>query len=148
MSEILSELFKNPLNTFLGLLEKAINSVINSIPDVILPAALEGGVQIPRLAQGGLVGGVGTGTSDSNLAMLSRGEFVTNAAATSRNLPLLKAINNGQSPQMGGTTVINNIEITGNLDQRGIDMIQGVIEGSPDAVGNAMQQYDYENGRI
>ena len=41
----------------------------------------------------GRVLGPGTGTSDSIDAKLSNGEFVVNAAATRRNLPLLHAIN-------------------------------------------------------
>lgn len=45
------------------------------------------------LADGGQVRGPGTGRSDSVLARLSNGEFVVNAAATARNLPLLEAIN-------------------------------------------------------
>lgn len=44
-------------------------------------------------ASGGLITGPGTGTSDSIPAMLSNGEYIINAAATSRNLPLLHALN-------------------------------------------------------
>jgi hypothetical protein len=47
-------------------------------------------------SSGGLVDGPGTGTSDSVFApWLSAKEFVVNAAQTARNLPLLKAINDG-----------------------------------------------------
>ena len=45
------------------------------------------------LRSGGWVGGAGTGTSDSNLALLSRGEYVVNAAAARRHASLLEAIN-------------------------------------------------------
>lgn len=51
---------------------------------------------IPGLATGGLVNGVGTGTSDSNLRWLSHGEFVVNAEATRRNRALLEAINSNE----------------------------------------------------
>lgn len=44
-------------------------------------------------AQGGLINGRGTGTSDSNLAMVSNGEFIVNQMATSKYLPLLQNIN-------------------------------------------------------
>ena len=44
---------------------------------------------------GGLVIGPGTGRSDSIPLRLSRGEYVVNAAAARRNLPLLNAINAG-----------------------------------------------------
>ena len=44
-------------------------------------------------AGGGLLGGIGTGTSDSNLFWGSRGEMVINAEQTRRFYPLLNAIN-------------------------------------------------------
>jgi hypothetical protein len=46
-------------------------------------------------ATGGYISGPGTGRSDSIPAMLSNGEFVVNAAATSKFKPLLRAINAG-----------------------------------------------------
>jgi hypothetical protein len=48
-----------------------------------------------RYATGGPVIGPGTGTSDSITARLSNGEYVVNARATARNLPLLNQINYG-----------------------------------------------------
>lgn len=48
--------------------------------------------------EGGRVGGRGTGTSDSNLVRVSKGEFITNAEATRKNLALLEAINRGEDP--------------------------------------------------
>lgn len=51
-----------------------------------------------QLADGGLVRGPGTGTSDSIPANLSNGEYVVNAAATARNLGMLEAMNNGRDP--------------------------------------------------
>jgi flagellum-specific peptidoglycan hydrolase FlgJ len=53
--------------------------------------------QIPGRAAGGMIYGPGTGTSDSIPAMLSNGEFVVNAEATSRNRGLLHRINNGHA---------------------------------------------------
>ncbi|MET3925983.1 tape measure protein [Devosia sp. 2618] len=50
---------------------------------------------VVEAATGGLIRGPGTGTSDSIPARLSDGEFVVNAAATSRNMDLLRAINSG-----------------------------------------------------
>ncbi len=46
-------------------------------------------------ATGGYISGPGSGTSDSIPAMLSNGEYVVNAASTSKWLPLLEAINSG-----------------------------------------------------
>jgi len=49
-------------------------------------------------AGGGLIRGPGTGTSDSILAHVSNGEFVTKASATAKHRPLLEAINNDALP--------------------------------------------------
>lgn len=46
-------------------------------------------------ANGGRISGPGSGTSDSIVANVSNGEFIVNAAATKRHLPLLAAINAG-----------------------------------------------------
>ncbi|GAA4100950.1 hypothetical protein [Nonomuraea soli] len=55
-------------------------------------------------ARGGIVTGPGTSRSDSIPAMLSRGEYVVNAAATAQHRQLLDAINSGRatSPAAAG----------------------------------------------
>jgi hypothetical protein len=71
---------------------------------------------LPRFAAGGMVTGPGGPRSDIVPALLSDGEFVVNAAATSRHLGLLKALNQnkfadggfvGGSPGGGGAAVVN-----------------------------------------
>lgn len=57
--------------------------------------------QLWHSAKGGMVPGVGTGTSDSNPAMLSKGEFVVNAHSTSKHLGLLTAINSRKMAEGG-----------------------------------------------
>jgi len=47
----------------------------------------------PQFASGGIVGGFGTGTSDSTTARLSKGESVINSRSTRMFKPLLSAIN-------------------------------------------------------
>ena len=77
--------------------------------------------ELVRAASGGRITGPGTGTSDSIPALLSNGEFVVNAASTSRHLPLLESLNDNrprfqtgglvQAPRRGGggeTRVIVN----------------------------------------
>lgn len=92
--------------------------------------AAEGG--FIRAATGGLIRGPGSGTSDSIPAMLSNGEYVINARATSLFRPLLDAINYGKpvpSPVVTSTvgatpssTTAPNINITVNpsagMDER------------------------------
>jgi hypothetical protein len=55
-------------------------------------------------AEGGLIRGDGTRTSDSNLAMVSNGEFIVNAKAASKNKALLAAINSGKAPKFAGSS--------------------------------------------
>jgi hypothetical protein len=66
-----------------------------------------GGGQVPvRKAEGGVVSGPGTGTSDSIPARLSRGEFVVRAAVVERPgmLEALGAINRGlHTPVLAGS---------------------------------------------
>jgi hypothetical protein len=80
---------------------------------------------IIEAAVGGLIRGPGTGTSDSIPAMLSDGEYVINAKATSMFRPILDAINYGKSvpsltptgaitAQKGSTSSPQNINITVN----------------------------------
>ncbi len=49
-----------------------------------------------RFAEGGMIQGRGTGTSDDILARLSNGEFVVNAKATAKNRDVLEAINRNE----------------------------------------------------
>jgi hypothetical protein len=53
---------------------------------------LGGGGRVSK-AEGGLITGPGNGVSDSIPANLSNGEFVVNANATQKFLPLLSALN-------------------------------------------------------
>ena len=64
-----------------------------------LDQAAGGGATL-NAARGGRVLGAGSATSDSILAWLSNGEFIVNAFATKRFLPLLQAINKGFTPRM------------------------------------------------
>ncbi|MEU5192754.1 hypothetical protein AB0G86_01650 [Streptomyces scabiei] len=72
-------------------------------------------------AGGGLVEGPGTGTSDSVFApWLSAKEFVVNARQTARNLPLLRAINDGK---------VGMGSLTGGLSGAGTAVAQGLAGG-------------------
>lgn len=62
-------------------------------------------ISAAKFAEGGLVTGEGTGTSDSIPAMLSNGESVINAQATSLYSPLLSAINQSTGGAVIGSRV-------------------------------------------
>lgn len=78
--------FLPPLN--LLMMASSVASAIAAIAPAIQA------VNSVKLARGGYVSGAGTSTSDSIPAMLSNGEFVVNAKATSMFPDLLETINN------------------------------------------------------
>lgn len=79
------------------------------------------GGTVRRIASGGFISGAGTPTSDSIPAMLSDGEFVVNAAATSRHRSTLEAINSGGVRHFasGGPVMKDKIIIHYNADMSG-----------------------------
>ena len=81
-------------------------------------------------ASGGPVRGPGSSRSDSIPARISRGEYVVNAAATRRNLPLLEAINSGKGVGGMGTTIIYQINTsvapTANLSAIGQEIVESI----------------------
>lgn len=105
--------------------------------------AILGGIgKIFGFAEGGHIRGPGTGTSDSIPIMASNGEYVINAKATRKHLPLLEAINSGKAPAFatGGRIGANlsntyapsvNVNVSGGQDAR-------VARQIADAVGQAL----------
>jgi tape measure domain-containing protein len=94
-----------------------------------------GGGDFASFADGGWIGGVGTGTSDSNLVAASKGEFIVNADAAGKYAPLLHAINEGKAPKIGGNLANLNlshqsatdnsvtVNMHGNADKKTADLI-------------------------
>lgn len=88
-------------------LDQAISSLFSGITGMLGGSGLFGGGAVPVIggagpmavptfmARGGLLEGPGTGTSDSIPVRASRGEYIVNAAATSRHRSLLDTINSG-----------------------------------------------------
>ncbi len=95
----IKDAFKSMINSLIDMWNGLADKMTFTVPDI--PGVPRRGESvhpipnIPRLATGGRISGPGTGTSDSILARIANGEFITNAAATARNLPLLQAINSG-----------------------------------------------------
>lgn len=78
-----------------------LGGIVSAVMGIGSPAGASSGFAAASgqvYAQGGLISGPGTGTSDSIVARVSDGEFVVNAAATRRNLPLLTSINDNSFP--------------------------------------------------
>ena len=76
-------------------------------------------VKSAKFAKGGLISGVGTGTSDSISAKVSNGESVMTASATALFSPLLSALN-----QLGGGVPIVQTGVQSHL---GEDMLAAAI---------------------
>lgn len=56
-------------------------------------------INVQRYAGGGLIGGIGSGTSDSNMLMASRGEFITRKAAVDHyGAAFFQSLNNMELP--------------------------------------------------
>ena len=64
-----------------------------------------------KFQDGGILGGMGTGRSDSTLFWGSRGEMIMNRDAVSANQPMLEAMNNGATAG-GGSYVDNSVHVT------------------------------------
>jgi tape measure domain-containing protein len=108
------------LNSYIEAISR-LNGVIAAGKLTILQATpTENSIATRRgFASGGWVSGSGTGTSDSIPAMLSNGEFVINARATKKFLPVLEAINSGKfgkfaagglpGPISSGTNMSNTV---------------------------------------
>lgn len=105
---------KAPINAVIG----GVNAVLSRINSIKVPDWVPGiggkhtsfGM-IPRLATGGYVDGVGTSTSDSNPALLSRGEYVVKASTVREfGVDFFDRLNAGQLPTSAGasTMVTNN----------------------------------------
>lgn len=108
------------------------------------PAGGLGGVigGLLGFAEGGHIRGPGTSTSDSIPIMASNGEYIINAKATRKHLPLLEAINSGKAPAFAtggriGASLSNtyapsvNVNVAGGQDAR-------VARQIADAVGQAL----------
>ena len=90
--DFIKRIFTGAVNIILEFLENVVNTPIHLLNYFIDAINFAFGwlgvnlgkielIKLPRLAQGGVVGGVGTDTSDSNLVALSKGEYVIRAAA-------------------------------------------------------------------
>jgi len=98
-TESVASAFKKMANQIIAdLVRIAVQKLIlNTISGGFFGLFSEGG-PVEGHAAGGFITGPGSATSDSIPALLSNGEFVINAAATSRYRPLLEAINDGRVP--------------------------------------------------
>ena len=95
---------EGPLAGLLGTAPKAGATGVASV------GGLFGGIaSLFHLADGGRVVGAGTGTSDSVPAMLSHGEYVINAAASSKNAGLLAAINSGRAIHLAAGGMVGSM---------------------------------------
>ena len=94
------------LNTPIDLINGALD-LINALPGVNIGKI--GRLKLPRMATGGYVDGYGTSTSDSNMTLLSRGEYVVKADTVRKfGVGFMDALNDGRLPQTGATSNVQN----------------------------------------
>ena len=139
------------------LLGSLLSGIIGGAKADPLTAAL---AAIPGVfAEGGWVGGHGTGTSDSMVARVSKGEFVVNAAAARAHGDLLTAINGGRvNPQLingeynpgagpaikNSSSTTNNvaISVTGDVSKQTRREILGMIP----EIHASLNKYSHDRG--
>ncbi|MEH2542809.1 hypothetical protein [Bradyrhizobium sp. AZCC 1699] len=93
----------------------------------------DGGI-IPKFADGGTVTGPGGPRDDRVLARLSPGEFVVNAGAAARNLPLLQAINSDRLPRFADGGAVGSVPALSGGNQTTVaPTINVTVQGSPGA---------------
>ncbi len=99
--------------------------------------ALSQGLALAGFADGGFVSGAGGPRSDSIPAMLSNGEFVVNAQATSRFRPQLEAMNNPANTQGGNNTTSSTAASPSAAQQEGQGNSTRIVNVlDPSLVGN------------
>lgn len=116
-------IFKNAINGVLTFIENIINGPIDLINGFI--GIINGAfgwigvnlgkierIKLPRLANGGIVQGIGTDTSDSNIYALSKGEYVIRAAAA-RDIGYDNLERMNRTGEMTGGGQVVNITING-----------------------------------
>lgn len=89
----------------------------------------------PTHAEGGLLGGTGTGTSDSNLIRASKGEFMVRESETRKHLPLLHAINDGKVPGFASGGVIGGDGASLIASNLMLGEVGGMVQAARDAFG-------------
>ena len=108
-----------------------------------------GDYAMPKFAGGGQITGPGTGRSDSIVARVSNGEFITNAASTAKHLALLQAINADRIPRFANGGTVGSVPALGAGNQTTIAptvnvTVQGNAGSSPadhDALGKAIGRH-------
>lgn len=81
--------------------QKRMQSILDGKPLTQSVSLTAGGADLPAKADGGLLRGPGSGTSDSILARVSNGEYVVRAAAVRRlGLANMHTINQGRLPDL------------------------------------------------
>lgn len=144
-----TEALGNSLNKLADrLIDMAVSGLVESALGGLLGGGKGGGggsiLSALGLADGGLVRGPGTGRSDSIPARLSNGEYVVNAAATRRNLPLLEAINSKGATKFADGGLASPSVVMPNLSQPAantpaapavnVSLSFNVQNGTPEAV--------------
>ena len=99
-------------------------------------------------ATGGLIRGPGTATSDSVPAMLSRGEFVVNAAAAGRYGPLLQAINDNSVSRLAAAGRVSRPAAIRMAQYDGRTIMTPNSSGSPPPAAPQIAVHNYAGAQV
>jgi hypothetical protein len=130
-----SDVAKVPINFVIGFINAGIIHPYNDIAKVF--GVKDRVNDIAKLASGGRFRGIGGPRDDKNLALLSDGEFVTNAAATAKWLPVLEYINSHGHQGSGPRTKYpgdGSSGIAAFADGGLVGWLEGVGKGIWDAI--------------
>lgn len=115
-SQAIKNLGRSLLQAFANaLLQRAFNSIVSGIAGLGQTTTVPAGQSSPGLfgggfAEGGLVRGPGTGTSDSMLARVSNGEFWMQSKAVKHwGVDFMNAINKGILPAFANGGIVSNM---------------------------------------
>lgn len=135
-----------------------IANVIGKLPDISfmgfstkeIAANLKSFASPDKKADGGILQGPGGPRDDVIPVLASNGEYVVNASATSKNLPLLNSINSGAVPKFADGGVVHSqwSSLFGDLGQTAVGQLffgssGKAPEAKKDANGDDIQDLDW-----
>ena len=134
---------------------------VSSLASIGQGVATGGGDGTVNRASGGVVRGIGTGTSDSIHAMVSNGEYVVNARSTKRHFDLIASINSGKldgyadggligaslsksapGNSARGNDVTVNLQVVGDVSRQTKKEIYGMLP----TISRGVNSYNAEKG--
>ncbi|GAB4582306.1 phage tail tape measure protein [Nocardia sp. IFM 10818] len=131
-----------------------IANLVGKLPDISfmgfstkdIAASLQSFASPDKKADGGILQGPGGPRDDVIPVLASNGEYIVNAAATSKNMPLLESINSGAVPKFADGGVVHSqwSSLVGDLGQTAVgQFFFGSSGKAPEDDGDEIQDMDW-----